>query len=247
MEEASVVTFLLGAGHGRRALVCLVVVGTVSTTMVGTHGAAAASQPRIADVAETKYGLAARRKPASTPLTRARAALATAKLRLTRRHYTKSLVSLKALRDNLGRAHRAGMAQIGKPPQDPESDEPPGPAAVMAVLNLEHRIMMELVPFLNSMKTSAVIESLRYTLLTTHRLRNAMLSRVIALPAEGAGGDYDDGMSDTLDLYTSEVTLITRALEQYMLTPAARVGLTNALARARATQKKVNMRWGGGE
>jgi hypothetical protein len=246
MEEASVVTFLLGAGHGRRALVCLVVVGTVSTTMVGTHGAAAA-QPRIADLAETKYGLAARRKPASTPLTRARAALATAKLRLERGQYTKSLVSLKALRDNLGRAHRAAMAQIGKPPQDPESDEPPGPAAVMAVLNLEHRIMMESVPFLDSMKTSAVIESLRSTLLTTHRLRNAMLSRVIALPAEGAGGDYDDGMSDTLDLYTSEVTLITRALEQYKLTPAASVGLTNALARARATQTKVNMRWGGGE
>lgn len=180
-------------------------------------------------------------------MTRARAALATAKLRLKGRLYTKSLVSLKALRDNLGQAHRAGMAQIGKPPKDPESDEPPGPAAVMAVLNLEHRIMMEVVPFLNGMKTSAVIESLRYTLLTTHRLRNAMLSRVIALPAEGAGGDYDDGMSDTLDLYTSEVTLLTRALGLYKLTPAARVGLTNALARARATQKKVNLRWGGGE
>ena len=97
------------------------------------------------------------------------------------------------------------------------------------------------------MKTSAVIESLRYTLLTAHRFRHTMLSRVIALPPEGAGGDYDDGMSDTLELYTGEVTLITRALGLYKLTPAARVGLTNALARARATQTKVNMRWGDGE
>ena len=241
--------FLLGAGHGRRALVCLaVVVGIVSTTMAGTSGAAAASQPRIADVAAMKYGLAApRKKPASTPMTRARAALAAAKLRLKKRRYAMALVSLKALRYNLGRAHGAGMAQIGRPPKDPESDEPPGPAAVMAVLNLEHRIMMEVVPFLNGMKTSGVIESLRFTFLTTHRLRNAMLSRVIALPSEGAGGDYDDGMSDTLDLYTSEVTLLTRALGLYKLTPAARVGLTNALARARATQTKVNTRWGGGE
>jgi hypothetical protein len=239
--EASVVTFLL------RALVCLVVVGTVFTMMVGTHGAAAASQPRIADVAETTYGLAALRKKPPSPLARARTALIAAKLRLKLRNYAKALVSLKALRDNLGGAHRAGMAQIGKPPKDPESDEPPGPAAVTAVLNLEHRVMMEVVPFLNGMKTSAVIESLRFTFLTTHRLRNAMLSNVIALPAEGAGGDYDDGMSDTLDLYTSEVTLTTRALGLYKLTPAARVGLTNALARARATQKKVNARWGGGE
>ena len=116
----------------------------------------------------------------------------------------------------------------------------------MAVLNLEHRIMME-VPFFNGMKTGAVIESLRYTLLTAHRLRNAMLSRVIALPAEGSGGDYDDGMSDTLELYTGEVTLITRALVLYKLTPAARVGLTKAKARARATEAKVLLRWGGGE
>ena len=240
--------FLLGAGHGRRALVCLVVVGTVSTTMVGTHSAAAASQPRIPDVAEATYGLAAgRKKPAPTPMTRASAALSAAKLRLEQRRYAKALVSLKALRNNLVQAHRAGMAQIGKPPKDPESDEPPGPAAVMAVLNLEHRIMMEVVPFFNGMETSAVIESLRSTLLKTHRLRNAMLSTVIALPAEGAGGDYDDGMSDTLDLYTSEVALVTMALEQYELTPAARVGLMNALARARATETMVNARWGGGE
>lgn len=240
-------TFLLGAGHGRRALVCLVVVvGIVFTTMAGTRGAAAASQPRIADVAETKYGLAARRKAASTPMTRARAALVAAHARLKLRRYAKALVSLKALRANLGQAHRAGMAQIGKPPADPESDEPPGPAAVMAVLNLQHRIMMA-VPLFNGMKTTAVIESLRYTLLTAHRLRNAMLSRVIALPAEGAGGDYDDGMSDTLELYTGEVTLITRALGLYQLTPAARVGLTKALARAQATEAKVTLRWGGGE
>jgi hypothetical protein len=138
------------------------------------------------------------------------------------------------------------MAQIGKPPRDPESDEPPGPAAVIAVLNLEHRIMME-VPFFNGLRTNPVIESLRFTLLTTHRLRNAMLSRVIALPVEGAGADYDDDMSDTLDLYTGEVALITRALGLYKLTPAGRVGLTKALARARATQAKVNMRWGDGD
>ena len=240
-------TFLLGAGLSRRALVCLVV-GTVSTTMVGTHSAAAASQPRIADVAETTSVLiAGKKKPASTPMRRARAALAAVQQWLGQRRYGKALVSLQALRDNLGKAHRAGMAKIGKPPANPESDEPPGPAAVTAVLNLEHQAMVVVVPLLNGLQSSAVIESLRSTLLKTHRLRNAMLNKVIALPAEGAGADYDDDMSDSLDLYTSEVALITSALEQYVLTPVARVGLTNALARARATQAKVEAKWGGGE
>ena len=123
-------TFLLGAGHGRRALICLVVVvGSVFTTMAVTGGAAAASQPRIADVAETTYGPAALRKKPPSPLALARASLVAAHLRLKKRRYANALVSLKALRSNLGRAHRAGMAQIGRPPKDPESDEPPGPAA----------------------------------------------------------------------------------------------------------------------
>lgn len=240
-------TFLLGAGNGRRALICLVVVvvGIVSTTMAGTSGASAASQP-IADVAKTTYGPAALRKRPPSPLARARASLVAAHLQLKKRQYAKALVSLKALRYNLGRAHRAAMAQIGRPPKDPESDDPPGPAAVMAVLDLEYHIMMS-VPLFNGMKTGAVIESLRSTLFTAHRLRNAMLSRVIALPPDGAGGDYDDGMSDTLELYTAEVTLITRALGLYKLTPSARVGLTKARARAQATEAKVLLRWGDGE
>ena len=238
--------FLPRAGNGRKALICLVVVGIVSTTMAGISGAAAASQPRIADVAETPYGPAAVRKKPPSPLALARASLVAVHLRLKKRRYTTALVSLKALRSNLGRAHQAGMAQIGKPPKDPEADEPPGPAAVTAVLNLEHRIMMA-VPLFNNLKTRAVIESLRYTLLTAHRLRNAMLSKVIALPPEGAGEAYEDGMSDTLEWYTSEVTLITSALALYKLTPAARVGLTRARARARSTEAKVLLKWGDGE
>ena len=106
---------------------------------------------------------------------------------------------------------------------------------------------MMAVPLFNNLKTRAVIESLGYTLLTAHRLRNAMLTRVIALPPEGAGDAYEDSMSDTLEWYTSEVTLITRALALYKLTPAARIGLRRAQARAQATEAKVLLRWGDGE
>jgi hypothetical protein len=233
-----------GARYTRAALLCLVVaVGVVSAATVRPGDAAAASQPRVAGVAETEYALAA---STATPLQRARDALAAAAARLERHRYTKALASLKALRYNLWRAHKAAVAKIGKPPTDPESDEPPGPPAVIAVANLEHRVTMVLVPFFNGLKKNWVIDPLRYTLLRTHVLRDAMLDKVIALPA-AKGEDYDDGMSDTVPAYKAEVTLVTKALNEYQLNANGRNGLTNALARVSATYAKVNERWGGGE
>jgi hypothetical protein len=225
----------------RMALLCLVVaVGLVSAATAKSADAAAASQ---ATVAETEYKLAA---STATPLQRARDALAAAAARLTRRQYTKALASLKALRYNLWRAHNAAMAKIGKPPTDPESDEPPGPPAVIAVANLEHRVTMVLVPFFNGLQKNWVIDPLRYTLWRTHVLRDAMLDKVIALPA-AKGEDYDDGMSDTVPIYKAEVNLVTTALEEYQLNASGRAALTSALARVTATYTKVNKRWGGGE
>lgn len=74
-----------------------------------------------------------------------------------------------------------------------------------------------------------------------------MLDAVIALPAEGARGDYDDGMSDTLGMYPIEEKLISSALQNDALIEAARTGLANALARVQATDDKVSVVWGGGE
>ena len=74
-----------------------------------------------------------------------------------------------------------------------------------------------------------------------------MLSRVIGLNREGAGADFEDGMADTLGGYTSEVNQIAIGLDQYQLSSSGRAGLGNALARARATQAKVNAAYGGGE
>ena len=229
-----------GARYTRTALCLVVAVGVVSAATVRPRDAAAASH---ATVAQTEYKLAV---STATPLQRARAALDGAEARLTRRQYTKALASLKALRYNLWRAHNAAMAKIGKPPTDPESDEPPGPPAVIAVANLEHRVTMKLIPFFNRLTRNSVIDALRYTLRRTHVLRDRMLDKVIALPA-AKGEDYDDGMSDTVGLYNAEVNLVTTALEQYRLTASGRDGLTSALARVRATYAKVNERWGGGE
>lgn len=183
----------------------------------------------------------------ATPIQRARTALAKADDQIAHHRYVRALDSLRVLRRNVVKANNAAKAQIGLPPTDPESDDPPGPPAVFAVLKLDHRVTMILVPCFDALGRTDVVSSLKYTLRRTHGRRDAMLDAVIALPAEGDRSDYDDGMADTLGMYPSEETLISGALENAELIDAAHTGLTNALARVHATDDKVNAVWGGGE
>jgi uncharacterized protein len=183
----------------------------------------------------------------SIPIERARTASNRAETRIANHRQEKALESLKALRHNVVRANRAATDQIGLPPSDPESEEPPGPDSVFAVLRLDHLITMRLVPLFDGVTNADVVGSLRSTLSRTHGSRDAMLDAVIALPPEGARADYDDGISDTLGMYPAEENLITTALLAFGLTDAARAGLTNALARVQATDTKVDAVWGGGE
>ena len=183
----------------------------------------------------------------ATPIQRARNALARTEDQLALHRYGKALDSLRVLRRNVVKANEAATEQIGLPPTDPESDEPPGPPAVFAVLRLDHRVTMVLVPGFDGLSRIDVVSSLNYTLKRTHGRRDSMLDAVIALPAEGARGDYDDGMSDTLGMYPAEEKLISAALQNDALIDAARTGLANALARVQATDVKLNVVWGGGE
>jgi hypothetical protein len=183
----------------------------------------------------------------SIPIEQARTALNSTERRIANHRYEKALESLKVLRQNVVRANRAATGQIGLPPSDPESDEPPGPSSVFAVLRLDHLVTMRLVPPFDGLTNADVVGSLRYALSRTQASRDAMLDAVIALPQEGARADYDDGMSDTLGAYPAEENLITTALLAYELTPGARTGLTNVLAQVQATEAKVDAVWGGGE
>jgi hypothetical protein len=106
---------------------------------------------------------------------------------------------------------------------------------------------MRLVPLFDGVTRGDVVDSLLATLLRMHNRRDAMLDAVIALPAEGARGDYDDGMSDTLPMYPAEERRITTALQQDELTANARTGLVDARQRVQATEAKVTAVWGGGE
>jgi len=181
------------------------------------------------------------------PVGRAGVALKKAERRLSRGLVLKARRSLRLLRKRLTTAHEAGMAQIGAPPLDPESDDLPGPPSVLAVLALEDRVTVRVVRLFDGRRNEKLVRGLRKTLVVAHGRRDEMLDAVIALPPEGDGADYADGMADTLPIYDAEVTAVTSALAQYRLVAPARRGLRNALDRVTATRDKVNQAWGGGE
>jgi hypothetical protein len=180
----------------------------------------------------------------STPISRARAALDLAVSHTLANRLVKARAALEVVRLNITKAHVAGLAQIGAPPTDPESDEPPGPPSVLAVLGLEHRVGMDLVPLFNHRTGPKIVDALRYTLRRAHLKRDVMVDTVIALPPEGAGSDYADGMADTLSSYTQEVNQLETGLETYQLSPVGKVALGKALIRVRATKAKVNDAFG---
>jgi hypothetical protein len=77
--------------------------------------------------------------------------------------------------------------------------------------------------------------------------RDGLLGTVVRLNPDGAGGDYDDSMSDTAPGYTAETAKITAVLAHDRLTPAAETALQTALKRSKAAGVTFNKRFGGGE
>ena len=225
-------------------MVSLVVGAAVSFGLVAgtvtTPAQAEVTRPTLAQAATLSTA-------AATPITAANANLATAIQQVNQRQIAAAITTLVSLQGNVTKANNNAMALIGKPPTDPESDDPPGPPAVIAALALDHRVTMGIVPLFNGRKRSDIVHELRDTLWVTHTLRQQMLNRVTGLAPEGAGADYSDDMSDTLGLYTAEVTLVTKALQTYQLTASGRLGLTNALARVKLAKATMDKAYGGGE
>jgi hypothetical protein len=182
----------------------------------------------------------------SDAIARANTALDHAIARVGANKPGKAIRALGTVREQVSIANHAARAQIGRPPTDPESDDPPGPPSVLGVLRLEHRVGTEVVGMFDGSRLK-LVDALRLTLTVTHHRRDATLDAVIALRPEGDGADYADGMADTLGTYTQEVQQLTSAIGSFTLTPEGRDGLTNALTRVRATKAKVDAAFGGGE
>jgi hypothetical protein len=218
----------------------------LALTAVLSSGAGAAT----AGAPPPSQGVAARSAvpvSVSDHVTRAQRALDHAIVRIAAHRIDPAIVSLGHVRRQVTLANGAAMAQIGKPPSDPESDDPPGPPSVLTVLRLDHKVSTSMVGLFDGATNTDLVHNERLVLHATLAHRDILLDAVIGLPPEGDGADYADGMADTLGSYINEVTQLRTALATFQLTESGRLGLANSLTRVKATKAKVDQAFGGGE
>jgi hypothetical protein len=161
-------------------------------------------------------------------------------------HYGKAAKHLRMMRRQTQVANTAAKALIGRPPSDPESDDPPGVAAVLRVGGFEHRLAMTLVPLFSDRHGRHVVRPLAHGLTQAVACRNAMLNKVIALNA-GKRDDYVDDLSDTLPSYKTELSAISTELAGNGLTARGRTALTRAQNVVSTTNAAMQKVFGGGE
>ncbi len=188
--------------------------------------------------------------PASTvktEATKAKAALAKAVTQVQAGNTTGAQSSLTAVRTHTVAANTDALNLIGKPPADPESDDPPGPPAVAAALKLDATVVTGVAALVDGATARALVKAIRTTLSGVQKHRDTMVNKVVALPPEGAGADYSDGMSDLLPLFKKEVKTLTTDLSAFQLTTSGHAGLQAALTKSQATEKVFAKAYGGGE
>lgn len=179
-------------------------------------------------------------------LDRLNAAVSKAAEHVDEEEYAKAIVSLRSVRRNVFMADKAAKRQMNAAPADPEAETTPGPDSVVAVLNAEQAAIERAAGLFNG-QSGATVTALSSTLVYVQGYRDRLVNAVIALPAEGAGADFSDGMADTVDGYADEVANLTEALADDNLSAGGKSSLTAALNRSKATAAKINTAFGGGE
>jgi hypothetical protein len=159
----------------------------------------------------------------------------------------KAVASLKAVHSAILRADRAARAQMNEP-VDPNAEEgsTTGPDSVIAVLTLDQTAITTIAGLFDT-KSGQVVDGATHALFATMNTRDKLLNAVIALPAEGAGADYSDGMADTVTGYDDEVANLSEALSSDTLSVGGKKVLTAALAQSTKTQAAATAAFGGGE
>jgi hypothetical protein len=154
---------------------------------------------------------------------------------------------LKALQNAVARVDKAARKQMNAP-ADPNAEEgaTTGPDSVIAALTFEQSAITTLAGYFDT-KAGTVVDSLTHALFATLNVRGKLVDAVIALPAEGAGADFADGMADTLAGYDDEVANIAAALADDTLSAGGQKVLRAALVQSQATDAKINTAFGGGE
>jgi hypothetical protein len=210
-----------------------------SARTIGPPAAAAQTAPDAEDPVVLPSRLAA-------AIRRTETGLGNAAEHVDEAEYTKAIVSLRAVRANLGRVDKAARHQMNAVPADPEAETTPGPDSVIAALALDQEAIVSVAGLFNG-NSGTLVTALASTITSAQLIRDRLLNTIIALDPEGAGADYSDGMADTLDGYADEVANLTEALADDKLSVGGKAALQTALARSNATLAKINAAFGGGE
>jgi hypothetical protein len=220
-----------------------------STAVAGFHTSAAAEATPTTARSATVVGPQTRGPVPQTvtaPLGKAKTSLTRAIARLQHNRYHLAVDYLRSFTGRIGVATHAARNQIGKPPTDPESDDKPGPPSVQAVIRVQHAAVTGLLPRFDGLRRPGAADALRHALHAAVHRRDNLLSAVVALKP-GPRGDYADGLADTLPTYNQEISALGAALASFQLPAASRTTLVNVRAQVRATQKKMDAAFGGGE
>jgi hypothetical protein len=226
-------------------------------SLVLALGVAASASAHSPQLAATQQATAAADAPAAddevvlpsrmaAAIRRTQTELAKAEEHVDEAEYTKAIVSLRAVRQNLVRADKAARRQMNAVPADPEAETTPGPDSAIAALTLDQQVAVTVAGLFNG-NTGTLVTALASTISTAQLTRDRLLNTIIALDPEGAGADYADGMADTLDGYADEVSNLGEALADDKLSVGGTTALRTALARANATLAKITTAFGGGE
>jgi hypothetical protein len=226
--------------HPARRLVAVLATvaaaGAISLAPAASSEASAATTPTCKPTHATGWEAAAKK---------ANLALAGAVTSLQNQDYDTTVTKLRNLKRQARIATTGAAGEIGKPPTDPESDDPPGPTAVLKVARLEHQVTLKLVPLFDQLRGQAV-GPLGSTLNVSAACRDALLGAVLA-QRPAALDDYADGLSDTLPDYKKELTAFSTVLGSGVLVDQARTALSTAQQTVTATSDAMEKAFGGGE
>jgi hypothetical protein len=238
--------------RARFVLSSIVVLGLLAAAVVsgrpaqGSASTRSAETPPIAGVSQVLDPEVILPSRVSAALGRSLSALDRAEARVDDQQYGSAAASLAAIGSDLIRAHLAARAQM-RAPVDPEAETTSGPDSVVAVLSVEQSAITRLAGLYDTVTDPVVLNRIGGAMDAALTKRDRLLNAVIRLNPEGKGAAYADGMADTVDGYTDEVSNLTEALKVDHLTTSARSALTNALARSQAAAAKVTAAFGGGE
>lgn len=177
-------------------------------------------------------------------ITRAQNLVEDAQTSIDTKNPTAAIADLKAISNAALRADKAARFQMNAVPADPEST--PGPDAVIAVLTLDQTLITTMAGLFDG-TSGLTVDAATHALFAVMSTRDKLLNAIIALPAEGAGADYSDGMADTVAGYDDEVANITEAIAEDKLSTGGAKVMHSALTLSQATDTKVNAAFGGGE